>query len=191
MTAARARIRVDRSEEGAMRRGGRAAAARMLAAGWRPAWIVTLALALTALLALGVAGAGRATAMQGQASFYTGPGFDTCNAPSLAKLQAWLASPYRALGISLGGVNRACANAQLSAAWVDGAEGLGWALAPLYVGLQAPCSSDAGVAEMSPAAASAEGTSAADDAIADAGALGLPSSSPIYFDMEGYALDNP
>ena len=173
-----------------MRRGARAAAAhtRSLTAGLRAAWVALVALAV--VVSVGAA-EGRATATQGQASFYTGPGFDTCNAPSLASLQAWLASPYRALGIYVGGVNRACANGELSAAWVDGAEGLGFALAPLYVGLQAPCSSQPGVAEIGSAAASAEGTFAADDAIASASQLGLPSSSPIYFDMEGYALDNP
>jgi len=190
MAEARARRTPARSEEGRMRRGARAAAAhtRSLTAGLRAAWVALVALAV--VVSVGAA-EGRATATQGQASFYTGPGFDTCNAPSLASLQAWLASPYRALGIYVGGVNRACANGELSAAWVDGAEGLGFALAPLYVGLQAPCSSQPGVAEIGSAAASAEGTFAADDAIASASQLGLPSSSPIYFDMEGYALDNP
>ena len=41
------------------------------------------------------------------------------------------------------------------------------------------------------AAASTQGTAAADDAIARAAALGLAAGTPIYFDLEGYAVDNP
>ena len=184
-----ARSRDERSEETLMRRARRAAAGCALRSRSPAAeWLVVLALA--ALLTLGTP-AGGATAVQGEATYYTGLGFDTCNAPPLATLEAWLASPYRALGIYVGGVNRGCTNGELSAAWVEGAEGLGWALAPLYVGLQAPCTSQPGVAEINPSAATTQGASAADDAILQASQLGLPSSSPIYFDMEGYALDNP
>ena len=35
-----------------------------------------------------------------------------------------------------------------------------------------------------------QGRTAADDAVAHATTFGLPSGSPIYFDMEGYALEN-
>lgn len=147
--------------------------------------------AIAALLVLGGAGAGSATTAQGQATLYDGLGFDACNAPPVASLQAWLASPYRAVGIYIGGGNRACANAQLSAAWVTAAEGLGYALAPLYVGPQAPCSDQSGVTTIAPDQAGPQGTAAADAAIASASALGLPAASPIYYDMEAYALDNP
>jgi hypothetical protein len=57
---------------------------------------------------------------------FTGYGFDACTAPDLPTLGAWLASPYRAIGIYVGGVNRGCANTQLSADWVAGARGSGW-----------------------------------------------------------------
>jgi hypothetical protein len=188
MGAPGARRSALRSEERPMRR--RAAAAgrrRALLRRARPiagAW-------LAAFLTFGaVQGSGGANA-HGQATLYAGLGFDTCEAPSLTTLQAWLASPYRALGIYIGGANRACTNAQLSASWVASAEGIGWAIAPLYVGLQAPCGSQGGLSVISPQAAAGEGTSAADDAIASASQLGLPAGSPIYFDMEGYALDNP
>ncbi|HEY3007401.1 MAG TPA: hypothetical protein VGJ63_04965, partial [Micromonosporaceae bacterium] len=40
---------------------------------------------------------------------FVGYGFDACTAPSSAAMQAWLASPYRAIGIYFGGNNRACA----------------------------------------------------------------------------------
>ena len=50
---------------------------------------------------------------------------------------------------------------------------------------------DGRLAKIDAASAASQGTPRADDAIASAAALGLPAGSPIYFDMEGYALDNP
>ena len=61
-------------------------------------------------------------------------------------MRAWLASPYRAVGIYLGGSNRACPDGNLSAAWVNSVVASGWNLLPLYVGLQAPCVSQNGLA---------------------------------------------
>ncbi len=169
--------------------GGKGAALRL-----RPRVRLERAVVLSLLLlacAVGAVGNGGATSAQAEPKLYAGLGFDSCDAPAISTLQAWLASPYRALGIYIGGSNRACPNSQLSASWVASAVGIGWALAPLYVGLQAPCSALRGAAKISAALAAGEGTAAADDAVADAGALGLPPASPIYFDMEGYALDNP
>jgi hypothetical protein len=101
-------------------------------------------------------------------------------------MQTWLASPYRAVGIYIGGVNRACSNVRLSADWAGAAVSTGWSLIPLYVGLQAPCVGGRGLAKISPTIASSQGTAAADDAAGDAAALGLSPGSPIYFDMEAY-----
>ena len=147
--------------------------------------------ALAAGLALALAGAGAASSGDRKASSFTGYAFDSCNAPKISDLTAWLASPYRALGIYVGGVNRACANAQLSPSWTASAISTGWSLIPIYVGLQAPCVGLGGVAKISSSIASSQGTAAADDAVTDSTALALPAGSPIYFDMEGYALNNP
>lgn len=68
--------------------------------------------------------------------------------------------------------------------------GLGWNLIPLYVGLQAPCATKSGLAKLSAAAASSQGTAAADDAAGESAALGLPGGSPIYLDMEAYSLND-
>ncbi len=127
-----------------------------------------------------------------QPTVFTGYGFDACSAPSLAKLQAWSASPYRAVGIYIGGVNRACGQPNLTPVWVSSAIGLGWSLMPLYVGLQAPCVSQSGLERIStnPATAGTQGQAAADDAAAKAAALGLPAGSPVYLDLEGYKLGN-
>jgi hypothetical protein len=150
-----------------------------------------LALACAAACSIAVAG-GSAARQQARASIYTGYGFDACTAPSLAALQAWTASPYRALGIYVGGVNRACSDGNLSASWVTSAVAQGWSLLPLYVGLQAPCVSQSKLQKVSttPNTAGQQGLSAADDAIARANAFGLPAGSPLYFDMEGYSTTN-
>jgi hypothetical protein len=148
-------------------------------------------LALLAAL-LVTASSGSAATQQSRATVFTGYGFDACTAPSTSALQAWSASPYRAVGIYLGGVNRACKDGNLSATWVSSTVSMGWNLLPLYVGLQAPCVGRTGLQHISTvlATAAAQGRASADDAAGLAASFGLPSGSPIYFDLEGYSANN-
>jgi uncharacterized protein YraI len=124
------------------------------------------------------------------ATAYSGRAFDTCTAPALSTVIAWGASPYRALGIYIGGVNRTCAQAELTASWVGAVSRLGWRLLPVYKGLQAPCGGKPTDSKIAAASAGAEGTAAADDAVTQAKALGLISGSAIYNDLETYATAN-
>ncbi len=117
-------------------------------------------------------------------SVYTGRGFDACSAPSSSAMAAW-SSSYHAIGIYIGGVNEACAQPNLTPDWVSQQIAAGWHLVPTYVGLQAP-SNGCGCAGISPSQASAQGSAAGSDAVADMQALGLPTGNPIYYDMEGY-----
>lgn len=117
---------------------------------------------------------------------YTGPGFDACSTPSPSAMSAWAASPYRAVGVYIGGANEACAQPNLSPSWVQQETAAGWVLIPTYVSLQAP-SNTCGCAPIVPAQASAEGTAAADDAISQAQANGIAPGNPIYDDMEAYS----
>jgi hypothetical protein len=120
-------------------------------------------------------------------SAYTGLGFDACTAPSSRSMRAWKASsPYEAIGVYIGGINRACSQPNLTASWVEEQVAAGWHLIPTYVGLQATTSSCTSCAELSPSAATAQGIAAADDAVADASAIGMGPGSPLYFDMESY-----
>lgn len=49
-----------------------------------------------------------------------GRGFDACAAPGPAAMSAWMSrSPYRAVGIYIGGADRACAQPNLTAGWVS------------------------------------------------------------------------
>ncbi|HET9103326.1 MAG TPA: glycoside hydrolase domain-containing protein [Solirubrobacteraceae bacterium] len=130
------------------------------------------------------ASAGRSLPRAG--TVFTGLGVDTCSAPSSAQMSAWNASPYRALGVYIGGANMACSQPNLTAAWVGQQWAAGWHLIPTYVGLQAP-SNSCGCASIVPGQAGAEGTAAASDAVTQAQAVGIGAGAPIYFDMEGYS----
>ncbi|WP_405101681.1 glycoside hydrolase domain-containing protein [Micromonospora sp. NBC_01412] len=154
--------------------------------GVRRALAATAATVLGAGIALaGVTGPAAAAGYTGpHPGAFTGQGFDTCAAPSSATMKAWLASPYRALGIYIGGVNRGCAQANLTKAWVTTQAAAGWRFFPLYVGLQAPCSTYSRTID--PAQAAAQGRAAADDAATRAGDLGLARDSTVFYDMETY-----
>ena len=146
---------------------------------------------LAALLLVLLPSSGGAANNAARGGIFTGYGFDACTAPSSAALNAWSASPYRALGIYLGGVNRACGDGHLNAAWVTSTLSSGWSLLPLYVGLQAPCVSGK-LAKISSnlTTAANQGRAAADDAVSLTAKFGLPGGTPLYFDMEGYSTTN-
>ncbi|MET8543529.1 glycoside hydrolase domain-containing protein [Kitasatospora sp. NPDC004799] len=85
-------------------------------------------------------------------------------------------SPYRAVGIYIGGSQRACDQPNLKASWVEQQHAAGWAFMPLYVGVQAP----------KIAYPTTEGANAADDAVNQARALGFGPGTVLYYDMEAY-----
>jgi hypothetical protein len=129
---------------------------------------------------------GASTTASGSGSLYTGLGFDACSAPSSRTMSAWALSPYRAIGVYIGGANRACSQPNLTASWVGAQIGAGWHLIPTYVGLQAPTSSCSSCAKLGSSTATGQGTAAAEDAVADAQSVGIGPGNPIYFDMEAY-----
>lgn len=127
-------------------------------------------------------------AVAAAATTATGYGFDACTAPSTTAMNAWLGSPYRTVGIYVGGANRACGDGNLSASWISYVAARGWRALPIYVGLQAPCVGQGGLAHLSRSVSTAvgQGKSAADDAVARAQRFGLGRGNPVYFDMEYY-----
>jgi hypothetical protein len=128
----------------------------------------------------------RAAASAG-GSVFTGLGFDACTAPSSRSMAAWRASsPYEAIGVYIGGLNRGCSQPNLTASWVSAETAAGWHLIPTYVGLQAPTSACSSCVKINPSQATAQGAAAASDAVAQAAALGMGPGSPIYNDMEAY-----
>lgn len=136
----------------------------------------------------------------GTATRFAGLAFDTCAAPSLATVKAWGSSRYRAIGVYIGGANRACDQPNLTANWVTAVSKRQWRLLPIYVGMQPPClilnparKTRAARAirpvplKMVPAIAASQGTFAADDAAAKALALGIRYGSAFYDDIENYS----
>ncbi|MGE5289594.1 MAG: glycoside hydrolase domain-containing protein, partial [Micromonosporaceae bacterium] len=112
---------------------------------------------------------------------YHGRGFDTCAAPSEAAMRAWRGdSPYRAVGIFLGGSDAACAQPNLTPLWLRHEAAQGWHFIPMYVGPQAR------FGELSKSPAS-QGAAAATDAVHQARRLGFGPLTPIYYDMEAYS----
>ena len=118
---------------------------------------------------------------------YQGAGFDTCAAPSAAAMKRWLKSPYRAIGVYIGGVNEACSQSNLTSSWLASIQAQGWHYWPFYVGLQADCVDASGDATIVATDAAAEGKAAANNAAAQAANLGIPPGTPIVYDMEAYA----
>lgn len=110
----------------------------------------------------------------------TGLGFDACVAPAADVMSAWLAhSSYQAIGIYIGGSDRACAQPNLTAAWVSQQAAAGWHFIPLYVGPQVAFRGEV-------TSATSQAISAAQDAVVQARTLGFGPGTPIYYDMEAY-----
>ncbi|MEV6404376.1 MULTISPECIES: glycoside hydrolase domain-containing protein [Streptomyces] len=122
---------------------------------------------------------------------YTGRAFDACTAPSLAAMKAWKTNGfYGAAAVYIGGKNRGCTQANLTASWVKSVNAVGWKLIPLYVGAQPPCQTSRNPERFTATTAAAVGKSNAEDAVAKAAALGMKPGSPIYLNMESYDITN-
>jgi hypothetical protein len=130
-------------------------------------------------------GAGTAAvhALSPSVANYIGLGFDTCAAPSSAYMNAWRSnSPYRAIGVYIGGSDEACAQPNLTKSWLTKEAAAGWHFMPMYVGPQA----EFGELGKHPGH---QGQAAARDAAAQAERLGFGAGTPIYYDMEAYPAD--
>jgi uncharacterized protein YraI len=157
----------------------------------RPLLVVPAAvLAAVTVVSPAVAGPAASVAYPAEASatWYRGQAFDACTAPPLATMQAWLASPYRAIGVYVGGQTRTCLQPELTGDWVRAVADLGWRLIPIFKGRQPPCGGKPSDLKIVPSAATAEGTWAADNASQQVKALGLFPGSGIYYDMEHYDI---
>ncbi|MFE7581353.1 DUF1906 domain-containing protein [Streptomyces gardneri] len=123
---------------------------------------------------------------------FAGKAFDTCEAPSLAVMRAWLSSPYRAVGVYFGGRGRGCpVQKELTPAWVASAHAMGWKLLPLFVGSQAPCVHSAAKRPYAIGSTPwSQGVQEAGDAVRAARALGIGASSPLYLDIEAFRLED-
>lgn len=119
---------------------------------------------------------------------FAGKGFDACTAPPSDLMSTWrTASPYRAVGIYISGVNRFCAQPELTAAWVSAQQSAGWHLLPIHMGLQPSCTTSNKEFRFTAGNATASGRAAADEAVTAARALGLAAGTAIFLDVEAYS----
>lgn len=138
----------------------------------------TAAAAATAGPAMRAVPVRRPSLPAGVANFH-GLGFDSCAAPSASYMRRWKRhSPYGAVGIYIGGSDRACDQRNLTPGWVRSQASAGWHFFPMYAGPQAA------FGELKQA--SSQGVRAAADAVVQARRLGFGQRTPIYYDMEAY-----
>lgn len=157
-------------------------------------YVVALAVAfaslLGTLLSVPAAAKDEEEPMAAEPQIFTGWGFDTCETPSLSSMKAWNASPYRAVGVYVGGRGRACkTQPNLTTEWVRSVTASDWKVLPIYVGSQAPCvhashKKHVPITGDPAAAGAAEGA----DAVDSAARLGMKKNSAIYLDMEAYEV---
>lgn len=158
---------------------------QILASASLPAPIVHMPRPLDAAIARRGPAVGRArsaatTTLSAKVANYQGLGFDACAAPSAAYMRAWRqASPYRAIGVYIGGSDESCDQPNLTRTWLSRQAAAGWHFIPMYVGPQAEFN------ELYNHPGH-QGRQAANDAVLDAERLGFGPWTPIYYDMEAY-----
>jgi hypothetical protein len=157
-----------------------------------PSWGTTTlraVVAKTSLSSTGISGEHPSTVVLASPSVVTGKAFDTASAPSLATMNAWWGtSPYKAVGVYIGGVNRFdTTQANLTPDWVTSVSRTGWKLIPTYMGSQPYCTTNtAKKIRFDATTAKDQGSADGADAANAAAALGIRTGSPIYVDIENY-----
>jgi hypothetical protein len=135
---------------------------------------------LTSLTLPAKTGTAAAASLSAKIANYRGLGFDACSAPSAGYMRTWRRmSPYRAVGVYIGGSDVACAQPNLTRKWLAAEAAAGWHFMPMYVGPQAE------FGELG-AYPGHQGRAAANDAVAQAERLGFGAGTPLYYDMEAY-----
>ena len=169
-----------------------------------------LALAAGLLVAPSTAGSGAPAAPRKPSANvvtpgdFTGYGFDQCLAPTQRTMDTWLRhSPFLAIGIYISGDSRACRDQpNLTPTWISTQLANGWRLLPIALGPQASCQprfpryADDFRINPAPGAnglygvAQGQGSTEADNNVDDAIALGIAPGSTLWYDLEGFDLDN-
>ena len=120
-----------------------------------------------------------------------GHGFDQCEIPGNAALDAWRdSSPYNVVNLYIGGSARACSNRALTYSKVSTMYNNGWTFIPTWVGPQASCTDYRSRMSADPAVAYQEGVDNANQAMAKMYELGLTDANGhggvVYYDLEYY-----
>jgi hypothetical protein len=157
--------------------------------------IATLSgLAVLALLAGAAVPAATAAPSDGATHYYNAQGLDSCNAPTHTQMAAfWHQTRWWWWGIYIGGTNRACPNTNLTASWIHRELRRGWGLQPIWVGPQAPCVNQSGLATMAwrRTRAYKQGRRAAVNAYNRVRELQMNTDTPVVYDMEAFDTSRP
>lgn len=129
---------------------------------------------------------------------WSGYAFDACRAPSQKVMDRWRhTSPFRGIGVYLGGIHRACPQKHLTPRWVRRQTRAGWRLLPLWVGPQASCTGYRWRIDGRPGPDGSHGRAARDGlrearaAVGAARRLGISTGSMLWYDIEPFPLSNP
>ncbi|MBO0844644.1 MAG: DUF1906 domain-containing protein [Nocardioides sp.] len=120
---------------------------------------------------------------------YAARGLDSCNAPTHSQMAAfWHNTRWWWWAIYIGGENRACPNNNLTPRWIHREIRRGWGLQPIWVGPQAPCASQSGLASMAHHRARAyrQGVRVAAHAYKKVKRLEIHTHTPVVYDMEAF-----
>jgi photosystem II stability/assembly factor-like uncharacterized protein len=114
-------------------------------------------------------------------------GFDKGFVPLTAQMNTWWKfSPYFESGLYIPGAVNKKKDINLNSTWVSTVIGYGWGLIPIWVGPQAPCVYQTGLALISATNPYAQGQAEAGKAIAAAKNLSSSLGPVIYYNMENY-----
>ncbi|HEY3527680.1 MAG TPA: glycoside hydrolase domain-containing protein [Nocardioides sp.] len=155
----------------------------------RPVIAALGGLALVAALCSPPVTAATAATSDGRAHHYDARGLDSCNAPTHSQMAAfWHQTRWWWWGVYIGGVNRACPNTNLAPHWISRELRRGWGLQPIWVGLQAPCANQSGLARMSwnQTRAYKQGRRTARHAYHRVQDLKMNGHTPVVYDMEAF-----
>jgi hypothetical protein len=125
----------------------------------------------------------RSAALSSGSSSFTGEAVDACEDPSSSELSAWSSSPYRGVGMYIGGANMGCAQPNLTASALSSEAAAGWHFYLLYVGVQGAGNTCGCSTITSPVS---QANAAAENAVNIAAGLGFAAGTPIFYDMEPY-----
>lgn len=118
-------------------------------------------------------------------------GVDKCADQSHTKVaDLWNGSPFYSYSMYLGGAEAAYLGCVSSSAFVSYVRGVGFAIAPIWDDLQAPCSGQAKLMSSNTTTARSQGVTSAHNAQAAASADGFASFDNIWLDIEQFDESN-
>lgn len=164
--------------------------ARVRVNGRRPLALASGALVVGLALAVPLTTAGQAQATTVTAVGY---GAESCTAPSAAQMQAWwTGTRFLWWGVYIGGINRGCSQANLTASWVTTVSSQGWRLEPIWVGAQSACWGGSGTKfSNDPSTAYTQGQNEANGAYNALANLGfspnINNNTPVVLDLEAFS----